>query len=128
MEIFTCEGTRSTPLIHLDFNTGVLSLSGMSIPEDATGFYKDLIAAIARYGKNLQPLTEVSFNLSYFNTSSSKCILSVLNSLAQLHNHGTKVRVNWHYDPVDEDQYETARDYEKITELEFKFIEIKEKD
>lgn len=123
MEIFKIEATRSTPSVNFDFGSGIMEINGMSVPEDAINFYIPVNDTVLRYGKNAQPITTLNLHFLYFNTSSSKCILGLLNAFAKLHNEVTKVKVNWIYDPADEDQYETAQDFQSITGLDFRFIE-----
>ena len=125
MELYTLEATKSTPAIRFDFATGVLDIKGISIPEDAPGFHKPLMEAIRKYGEKVQKQTTLNFAYSFFNTSSSKCILGLLNAFAKLNKQGTHVKVNWYYEVSDDDLLETAQDFESIVDLEFKFIPSK---
>ncbi len=124
MEILIEEATKSTPAIRFDFGTGVLDIKGISIPEDAPSYYKPLMDAIKKYGEKAQKQTVLNFSFTFFNTSSSKCILSLLNAFGKLNNRVTNVKVNWYYEAADEDLLETAQDFESIVDIDFKFIPL----
>lgn len=124
MEIFQREGSKSTPAITLNFLNGTFELKGISIPENAIGFYEPVLEAIREYENKAQANTTVTFALTYFNTSSSKCILRILSAFADMHKRVTKVKVEWYYDISDDDQLETANDLEDSCNLEFKYIGV----
>jgi hypothetical protein len=125
MEKYTVEGTQKTPTINFDPNKGELEVFGNSIPENSVDFYKPIIAALDEYMTAPQPTTSVTFNMRYFNTSSSKRILDVLKKLEILNRNGSPVTVNWVYEDDDDDMLEAGEDYESVVELTFKMVPIK---
>ncbi|MFI5204193.1 MAG: DUF1987 domain-containing protein [Flavobacteriales bacterium] len=86
MENIKMDGTPKTPTVKFDKDTGVLELSGRSIPENSIEFYKPLLDWLEAYGGGAKSKTEVNIKLEYFNTSSSKCILDVFKKLETIKN------------------------------------------
>jgi hypothetical protein len=82
MEDIIISKTNKTPAVHFNFADNHLTISGISIPEDADQFYTPLLDWITRYVelKKEQPTTIV-LKLIYFNTSSSDYLVSVLKVL-----------------------------------------------
>jgi hypothetical protein len=127
MENLKIEGTKQSPFVDFNANTGKLELSGRSIPENSFEFYNPLLEWLMQYAKSPQDETVLKVYLEYFNTSSSKYILEVLKKLKDVHKiGGGKVKVDWCYDEDDEEMMETGEDYEDVTGLEFEYHEIEE--
>jgi hypothetical protein len=125
MEKYSVEGNQKTPTINFDPNKGELEIYGNSIPENSVDFYKPIIAALDEYMTAPQPTTNVTFNMRYFNTSSSKRILDIFKKLETLNRNGSPVTVNWVYEDDDDDMLEAGEDYESVVELTFKMVPIK---
>jgi len=126
MENIHLEGTPRTPYVHFDSEKGVLEVSGRSIPENSIGFYKPLFDWLDEYiADKPQQTTKMQFNLEYFNTASSKCILDILRKLENLQNDSGEVVVEWHYDEGDEDMKESGEDFKSLIDLD---IELHEKE
>jgi ADP-heptose:LPS heptosyltransferase len=126
MEHLQIKGTKQSPLVDFNADTGKMELSGRSIPENSYEFYNPLLEWISNYAQNPKETTELKVYLEYFNTSSSKYILEVLKRLKEiLKNEGT-VKVLWCYDEDDEEMMETGEDYEDVTGLNFDYQEIEE--
>ena len=110
---------RLTPLI--DFKlTGELIIEGRSIPEDALEFYRPALKWISDLGAVSPKKITITFRLEYFNTSSSKILLSILNSLKRIRESGkSKVYIVWFYEENDSDMLEAAEGFQSITKLPF---------
>jgi len=127
MKHLRIEGTKQSPLVDFNAETGKLELSGRSIPENSFEFYNPLLEWIGEYAKTPKEITVLKVYLEYFNTSSSKYILEVLKKLKEvLKVDGAEVKVDWCYDEDDEEMMETGEDYEDVTGLEFDYHEIEE--
>jgi hypothetical protein len=61
------------------------------------------------------------FKLSYFNTSSSKCLVDILDLLKNYQNSGAEVTVNWYYDDSEE-ELEEVEDFILETGLDINKI------
>jgi hypothetical protein len=119
---------KLTPSVMFDFSKGFFEIKGSSIPENAVEFYDPIIAAVLKYGENALPVTTVNFHFTFFNTSSSKCLLKLLSAFSSLNKRATKVKINWSYDPDDEDLLETANDLESSCGLEFNYLAVEDED
>ncbi len=116
------EGTGKTPVILFEPEKGLLEIKGRSIPENSTEFYKPLVDMLKKDPGTLSTPFTINFQLEYFNTSSSKCILDILKILANLKKEGKEVLINWHYDEDDEDMLESGENYQEIVNIPFKMI------
>ncbi len=124
MESIQLYKTDRTPFVSLN-PSGEFKISGISIPEDSTMFYKPLLAWLAEYSKNPQPETIAHFALDYFNTSSSKDILEVFKALGALNESGkSKVQIKWQFEEDDDDLRECGEDYQQIIGMKFEMIEV----
>lgn len=124
MEALRIEGTKQTPQIGFNGATGILEISGRSIPENSFDFYNPILLWLDEYGSNPQPKTILQVKLEYFNTSSSKYILEVLKKIKVMHESGANVLVEWYHDPDDEEMMETGEDYKDVTDLPFEIIPL----
>ena len=82
MEAIKIVRTESTPEVNFDFSERTFSLQGMSFMEDVTSFYGPLYEKLSSFfqaasGEKIQ----FSFMLSYFNSSSTRAILQILQVL-----------------------------------------------
>jgi hypothetical protein len=122
MEIIKVEGTGRTPSIYFNHEEGIVEMSGRSIPENALSFYKPIFDWLDEYVTNPNPETIINFNLEYFNTSSSKCILDMLRKLERLPEEGYKATVKWFFDEGDEDMEESSNDYKSLINLDIELV------
>jgi len=122
MKSLSIEGTPKTPSVLSDVNLGLIEIRGRSNPENASEFYRPLIDWVDEYVRNPLVVTTVNIELEHFNTTSSKCILSILKKLESSMDSTRDVVVNWYYDKNDADYRETGEYYEKMTELHFNFL------
>src|SRR4030043_2014463 len=108
MKSLSIEGTPKTPRILSDVDLGLIEIRGRSNPENASEFYRPLINWVDEYVKNPMEMTTVNIELEHFNTTSSKCILSILKKLESSRDSVKDVVVNWYYGKDDEDYRETG--------------------
>jgi hypothetical protein len=122
MDNLLIESTKKTPEIAFNAD-GRFRISGRSIPEDASKFYEDIFDWINNYCQNPAESTTVDIELEYFNSGSSKALLHILRSLAEIDRKGLKLTINWYYEEGDDDIMERGEYYESILEIKFNFIE-----
>lgn len=122
MEKLVIEPTNETPKVILDKEKSVFEFSGNSLPEDVTTFFNPIITWFDEYSKTPNNKTEVAFNFEYYNTSSSKMILKLLEMCRDIHRSGHDVEVHWHFLEDDEDMIEAGEDYSENIKVPFKFI------
>lgn len=119
------EKTYSTPEVNFDFDKGLFSLKGRSIPEDSIGFYEPLMEGINQYLESPQKSTIVNIQLDYFNTNSARSIFDLLNRLNNI-NNSHNVVINWYYDSDDDDMREVGEDLHKMLKSDFNIIQVEE--
>jgi len=110
------------PSVNFDAETGICELAGESYLEETVEFYTPLIQWLKTYiEEEARPIT-FNIKLTYFNTSSSRCILDILNILKIYEENGGTVIVNWYFDPDDSDMEEEIEDYMIDSELKITLI------
>lgn len=123
MDALVIEPKNKTPKINFDPAVGLMEITGISCAENSVEFYKPIIEWIEAYKMETQKQTIVDVNYKYFNTSSAKCILDVLERFVNLKNHGTEVIINWYYETDDEEMYDAGSNFSEILEMPFNLIE-----
>ena len=113
------------PTVNFDSKTGVCELEGESYLEETIKFYTPLFAWIKEYTETVKGPLKFNFKLSYFNTSSSKCLVDILDMLKKYQKSGGEVEVNWYYDDSEE-ELEEVEDFILETGLEINIIPISE--
>ena len=124
MRSLIIEPTNKTPKVILNADINVFEISGRSIPEDSVGFYRKIIDWVDEYSQNPNTRTNFKFQLEYFNTSTSKCLLDLFRRLERLHNAGKDVVITWSYDAEDDDMLETGTDYQAMLDCTFDLVPI----
>lgn len=120
------EATTTTPSVSFDPASGVLEFAGQSYPEDSLPFYQEIQDELAAHlEKNSQPLT-LDFKLNYFNTSSSKCLLTLLESVERFQAQRENIKVRWFYEEDDEDMHSSGIDFSLDILLPFEFIPVQQ--
>lgn len=112
MENIEIPATTRTPAVAFDFHNNHLKISGESYPEDVTSFYSSLLEALDRYLDGRTSGTcRFDFELIYFNSSSAKAIMMLMEKLDEAAGAGMKVDVHWFYDPQDETMHELGEEF-----------------
>jgi hypothetical protein len=117
MDSLDIKGTEDTPKIIFDKSASLFEISGRSLPEDAAGFFKPVLAWLDAYKASPNPVTEMSIKLEYFNTASSKLILDILSKVESI--KGAKIL--WFYFDDDEDMKEAGEEFSELVEVPFEF-------
>ena len=110
------------PTVSFNSKTGICEISGESFLEDTVEFYRPLIDWIEEYIVTIKGPLALIIKLTYFNTSTSRSILDILNLMRDYEESGGEVVVNWHYDENDIDMEEDIDDYIIDTGLEINKI------
>ena len=120
--VLEIKGNLYCPDVFFNAKEGQLVLNGRSVPENAVHFYEPIMEWIDMYLDCPAEVTIFHMKMEYFNTSSSKFILSIIEKLEELETSGKKVEVYWYYG--DEDMAELGEDYSHILSIPFKLIEF----
>ncbi|NOQ75757.1 MAG: DUF1987 domain-containing protein [Crocinitomix sp.] len=120
-------GSAKLPIVDFDSDSGLLTISGRCIPENALGFFNPIKEWIEEYSRSPKSETTFDIFLEYFNTSSSKCLLDLFKQVEAIHLSGRcKMKIIWRYEEDDEDMLEAGYDYSHIVKIPFEMIEVKE--
>lgn len=114
------------PSVNFNAETGVCEISGESYLEETVEFYDPLINWLKQYIREKNAPITLNIKLTYFNTSSSRCILDILNVLKDYEEQGGEVRINWYYDKDDIDMEEEVEDYILDTDLKINLVPFEE--
>jgi len=95
------EKTPKTPQIELKYSSGEISLTGRSLPENATRTYEPVLTWVSNYVIQPQPVTNLRLKVEYFNTSSSLWISKIVKTLTRINNPDYRLMVHI-YIPLEE--------------------------
>ncbi|MBF0368643.1 MAG: DUF1987 domain-containing protein [Magnetococcales bacterium] len=128
MEPLVIEGTKSTPDIHFDAANNLLQLKGQSYPENAAQFYQPIFAWIESFlEKSAGDEVKVVLEIVYFNSSSSKVLLDLMDTLEEAADDGKKVIVEWRYDQENDLAEEYGEEFkEDLEAVDFRMVPISE--
>ncbi len=112
------------PGVNFNAQNGICELTGESYMEEAYKFYIPLIDWIKEYISSIKKPLVVNFKLIYFNTSSSRLILDMLDIIKKSQDEGSDITVNWYYDPEDPDVKDEVEDFEIESGLDINLFEM----
>jgi len=113
--------TTSTPQIRFVPATNRLLLRGESYPENSFAFYAPIFAWLKEYLATGQPLT-LDIDIDYMNSSSTKCMLDLLDLLEEDFSKGGKVAIVWHYDRENPRSLDLAEEFREEVSLPFTVV------
>lgn len=123
METLTIAGTEDTPSIVLNYETGEFIISGRSLPEDVTSFYKPVMDWLEEFAGNPKDGAKFHFKLEYFNTASSKILLDLFMRLEEISDDsGKSFSIAWYYQDSDTDMQEAGEEYSELVTVPFEYI------
>ncbi|MEL6963252.1 MAG: DUF1987 domain-containing protein [Pseudomonadota bacterium] len=112
METINIPATDRSPAIAFDFNNNHLKISGESYPEDVTDFYNPLFQAMDAYLVSLgNGHCRFDFELIYFNSSSAKAIMTLMDKLDEAADGGASIDIYWFYDEEDDTMAELGEEF-----------------
>lgn len=120
MERLLVAATQKSPLVHMDANKGLIEIKGRSTPEDTDLIFGPILNWVKEYLKNPQKKTTVNLHFEYFNSSTTKALMRLINILVPLSkNEDYELEINWLY--FDEDILEYGQDFEELSGIDFNF-------
>lgn len=128
MDKLQLEATKSTPEVQFDSETGILTITGQSYPENAFKFYEPLFEWMDNYLARVQTSTVVTFRLQmpYINTSSMKCLMMLLEKLDDAFENGKHIQVVWQCAKDNESEIECAEEFMEDLRLPFNILLVDE--
>lgn len=113
--------TTSTPQITFAPATNRLLLRGESYPENSFSFYAPLFAWLKEHLATGLPLT-LDIDIDYMNSSSTKCMLDLLDLLEEEFGKGGKVAIVWRYDRENPRSLDLAEEFREEVSLPFAVV------
>jgi hypothetical protein len=98
------------PVINFNHQTGICEISGESYMEETYKFYEPVISWLVKFKSEKKPII-LNVKLTYFNTSSSRFILEILDILKKYNDEGGSVEINWYYKMDDPDILAEINDF-----------------
>ena len=134
MDTLKINASEFTPEVILDPKENCFEISGESRPENAGKFYEPILEWLDKYYKlrywqdskftTAENATVFKFKLEYFNSTSAKFILDILQKLESFKKDEISIAVNWYYEEQDLDMKESGEEFSKMTETQFNLIQI----
>ena len=111
MDDLTIKATKYTPEIYMNAESGKISMTGKSYPENTFEFYQPIMGWLTSYFEgNVKTKTVVNMEIIYFNSSSSKVFFDFFDILDE-HKDKNEIEINWIYDEENESALEAGEDF-----------------
>ncbi|OFX18508.1 MAG: hypothetical protein A2033_00855 [Bacteroidetes bacterium GWA2_31_9] len=123
-KILFIEETEETPLIKLDSESGLMEISGRSLPENASSFFEPVHKWLSDYLSNPAINTTMHLKLEYFNSSSAKQIMQIILLFEQLHLKSNNVKILWFYSQTDELIESRGRELKNLVNIPFELTQF----
>ncbi len=116
--------TQNLPKIIFDGDNGYFEITGNSYPQDAESFYVPLINYANDYLKKARPITNLTCEIEYFQTTSQKFLTDIIKTLSLVNKQGLQLNVNWKYhdEEDNEDIIISGKELEIVLNIKFNFI------
>ncbi len=119
--MLSIEATKSTPRIHYSEERKTLEISGESYPENSFAFFAPTFAWFHAELPRLAELT-LEVNVKYMNSSSTKCMLDILDLLGESSHAGCRTRVRWLYEAGNDRALELAEEFKEEVDIPFDIV------
>lgn len=110
MSNFIIEATARTPSVIIDYEHKRFEMAGESYPEDVPAFFAQMNEQLESYFAASKDDLTVDIKLTYFNSSSARALMELLDNLDSEAASGRMIAVDWHCDPEDDITREFAQD------------------
>ncbi|MDP4158755.1 MAG: DUF1987 domain-containing protein [Bacillota bacterium] len=123
MESLYIKESKSTPLVDFNAINDKLIIKGQSYPEDSFAFFKPLLEWLKEYlfGKVGQEVG-IEITITYTNTSSSKCIMMILDLIESAYEKGVITRLKWICNEHNEYELECAEEFKEDYTFPFEIV------
>lgn len=133
MEVLQIAATENSPGVTMDHTNHTIEFSKESRPENVKVFFAPVYSWLNEYENYLYFVANkqekdievnCNFKMEYFNSSSAKSFLDIiekLDSMSKKINH-VRLTVNWFYQTGDEDMEETGQEIKKMTGVNLNVI------
>ncbi len=116
--MISIDATKTTPRIHYNEALQTFEISGESYPENSFSFFEPVFAWFHSVLPTLKVL-RLEVNIHYMNSSSTKCLLDLLDLLAEANQRGCEVSVLWFYEEKNNRALDLAQEFKEDFEFPF---------
>ena len=121
----------TTPELSFDLDEMVFSIEGECRPENVLTYFEPIMQWLDQLidevkHNETQKKLDFHFKLEYYNSSSAKFIFQMFKRFKKIEACNIEVTMYWFYDVLDEDLLECGEEYEKILDLNFKYIALQD--
>ncbi len=126
LEKLVIEQTQSTPYILFSGEDQRFMIKGESFPENAAKFYAPVLEWLKKYVEALcMEQMVLEFEIVYFNSSTSKVFMTILDLLQVQVELGKRISVLWRCDEENETAIECGEEFkEDLDKLPFEIVLI----
>lgn len=118
MDSLLIEATTDTPAIDFRADTGSLSVTGKSYPQNVFQFYKPISAWLEEFLRTTGGESQLHLAFVALNSSTTKVIFDWLDLLEQAHERKPgSVRVVWHYPRARAALLQAGEDFSEAFEI-----------
>ena len=125
MRTLDIEATTSTPGISFAASERTLRISGESYPENSFEFYAPVGSWLKEYLAREEALL-LEINVSYLNSSSTKCMLDLLDQLQAAHEKNAEISLVWRYDEDNPRSLDLAQEFQEEVTFPFSICSYEE--
>ena len=127
METLKIPATNNTPTIHFDPLSGLLEISGRSLPEDAFTFYDEIFKWLENYTELPLSETILIIKMDLINSSSLKCLHKISSQLKEVESKGNVAKIHWVYEDDDVETRELGKSFKNVVDIPLESFKTKAK-
>ncbi len=116
--------SSNTPSVAFSLNAKIQNVSGISTPIDSFEFYRPLIQWISDHQEQLPNDTIFRFELNYFNSSSMKALLWLIQAIANAIGQGKSWSIDWVVADDDEFMEEAGESFQSLIEVPLNIVHV----
>lgn len=113
MDPLILEQTRYTPEVRFDAAAPSLIMGGESYPENAAAFFTPVLRWLENFLAQDDSPVVLDLTIIYCNSSSSKALMDILDTLDQAAAKGRQVSINWHYHEENDMALEYGQEFKE---------------
>lgn len=117
--------TKSSPRVVISEDSRTFSISGECYPENSFAFFEPIFHWLHTGLPHVRELT-FQVNIPYMNSSSTKCMLDILDLLDEAARQGCMVKVVWYYETGNERALDLAEEFCEDIGIPFDIVPFEE--
>ncbi len=118
------QASSNTPKVVFALKNEIQSVVGLSTPIDSFEFYRPLIKWIEDYQNQMSSKTVFRFELNYFNSSSMKALLWLIQAIANGISQGKDWTIEWVVTEEDEFMEEAGESFQSLIDVPISIVRM----